>query len=60
MHNLPNDAFILLSLINTLLRDNYPSLFELCRDRGYNRTEIEQKLAGIGYAYNEKINQFKS
>ena len=30
--NLPNDPFILLSLINMKLRDSYPSLDELCED----------------------------
>ena len=29
--NLPNDPIMLMSYLNTQLRDNYPSLEELCK-----------------------------
>ncbi|MBE6835191.1 MAG: DUF4250 domain-containing protein [Ruminococcaceae bacterium] len=58
--NLPNDPFLLLSAVNTKLRDYYSSLDTLCDDLGENRTELEDKLAGIGYYYDEQLNQFVS
>ena len=45
---LPNDPMILLSYVNTQLRDFYPSLEEtLCKT-----------LAGIDYQYDPARNQF--
>ena len=40
--SLPSDAFILLSVVNTKLRDYYPSLDALCDDLGESRKEIEE------------------
>lgn len=57
--NLPEDPVILLSVINTRLRDNYSSLDELCDDYNIKRENIESKLGKIGYTYNESQNQFK-
>lgn len=56
--NLPNDPAILLSLINTKLRDFYPSLDALCDDLEVSREDIEKKLSLIGYIYKEERNQF--
>ncbi len=56
---LPQDSAILLSLINTRLRDFYPSLDALCDDLGEDKNEIIKKLAAIGYTYNSEQNQFK-
>ena len=55
---LPNDSMILLSFINTKLRDFYPDLDALCDDLQADRAEIEQKLASIDYAYNAELNRF--
>lgn len=55
---LPNDPVILLSVINTKLRDFYPSLDALCDDLGENREQIENKLKSIDYIYDEKQNKF--
>lgn len=57
--NLPEDPVILLSVINTRLRDNYSSLDELCDDYNIKRETIEIKLGKIGYTYNKSQNQFK-
>ena len=43
---LPNDPFILLSVINTKLRDFYPSLAELCSSEDISCEELETALAG--------------
>lgn len=53
------DPNILLSVINTKLRDQYASLNILCYDLGIEKEYILEKLNSIGYIYNEKENQFK-
>lgn len=58
--NLPKDPFLLLSAVDTKLRDFYSNLDILCDDLGENRTELEEKLADIGYYYDEQLNQFVS
>lgn len=55
---LPNDAVMLMSVINTKLRDNYSSLDALCEDLDVDKNEITNKLSAVGYIYNEKENQF--
>lgn len=57
--NMPEDNFILLSFINTKLRDEYDSLDELCASMQANKEEILERLQGIGYKYSEDDNQFK-
>ena len=57
--NLPKDPVILLSVINTLLRDKYKSFDELCDDYNIKESEITSKLNLIGNSYNDKLNQFK-
>lgn len=56
---LPSDAFMLLSVVNTKLRDFYSSLDSLCDDLGESRDEIIKKLAEAGFEYNEKQNRFE-
>lgn len=56
---LPNDPIILLSVVNTKLRDCYSSLDDLCDDLGENREEIESKLKAVGFEYDEASNSFK-
>ena len=56
----PKDPYILLSYINTKLRDEYHSLEDLCRSLNINRTELEAALSGIGYTYIQDLNRFSS
>lgn len=56
---LPNDPIILLSVVNTKLRDCYSSLDALCDDLGESREEIESKLKAVGFEYDEANNSFK-
>lgn len=56
--NLPTDPMILLSYVNTKLRDFYPSLDALCEDADISKDEIIKKLAVIDYAYNAELNKF--
>lgn len=53
------DPTILLSIINTKLRDQYASLNILCEDLEITKEHILNKLNTIGYNYNETENQFK-
>ena len=57
--SLPNDPVILFSYVNTLLRDNYDSLEELCSSLCVPREQIEQKLASVGFTYDQNSNSFK-
>lgn len=56
--SLPKEPIILLSYINTLLRDQYESLDELCASLQINKTETEKTLLSIDYRYDEEVNQF--
>lgn len=59
MHtNLPNDPMILLSVLNTKLRDYYPNLDALCNDIEIDKLEIISKLKMIDYEYDSNRNQF--
>ncbi len=57
--NIPNDPAILLSYINTQLRDNYKNLDDLCKSLDVSENDIISKLELIGYKYDEKFNRFK-
>ncbi len=56
--NLPNDPAILLSVVNTKLRDFYPNLRNLCEDLDLDENNLVEKLESIGYTYDEKLNRF--
>lgn len=56
--NIPRDPFILLSYINTKLRDDYASLDELCKSLDIDAEELQTKLRSIGYVYNPETNRF--
>ena len=56
---IPNDPVMLLSYINTQLRDNYKDLEDLCDRLDVSQSEIEEKLGNIGYRYTNDLNQFK-
>ena len=56
--NLPNNPFVLLSYINTKLRDNYSSLDELVDDLDLNKEEIINTLKSINYEYDIDLNKF--
>lgn len=57
--SLPSNPFVLLSYINTKLRDNYNSLDELVNDLDINKDDIIDLLKSINYEYNSDLNQFK-
>ena len=55
---LPKDPVMLLSLINTKLRDYNSSLDDLCKEYDLNKESITEKLSMIDYHYDEERNQF--
>ena len=55
---LPNQPMILLSFVNTKLRDEFSSLDAFCDDFQVAKDEIEEKLASIDYEYDEELNKF--
>lgn len=57
-NNLPKDSVMLLSYINTQLRDFYPNLDELCKTLDVDKDELENKFAAIDYRYNAELNKF--
>ncbi|WP_178668032.1 DUF4250 domain-containing protein [uncultured Eubacterium sp.] len=56
---LPQDPFIMYSVVNTKLRDCYSSLDALCDDMGESKEHILDTLSAIGFEYDEKQNCFK-
>ena len=55
---IPKDPMILLSYVNTQLRDCYDSLEALCTLRGIKKEELIEKLDMIDYHYDEELNKF--
>lgn len=56
---LPQDPFILLSYVNTQLRDNYSSLESFCDDADISPMDLISKLDTIGFQYDSSCKQFK-
>ena len=59
MENLPRDPFMLYSYVNMKLRDEYPSLDELCKSEGIDRDKLEETLKNAGFEYMPQANQFR-
>ncbi|MDY3063637.1 MAG: DUF4250 domain-containing protein [Bacteroidaceae bacterium] len=55
---LPQDPFMLLSVVNTYLRDKYTSLDELCEIENINKEELIKSLSVAGFEYSEENNKF--
>lgn len=56
---LPKDPIILLSTVNTKLRDHHDSLDDFCKSHNVEVNEIVESLAKVDYFYDETLNQFK-
>lgn len=55
---LPKDPVMLLSVVNTKLRDYYTSLDALSEDMQTEKQKIIDTLKGIDYEYDESRHQF--
>ena len=58
MAAIPKDPFMLVSYVNTQLRDFYPSVEELCKALDLNREQLEEKLRAADYHYSQERKQF--
>lgn len=58
MNDLPKDPVLCLSVVNTRLRDMYPTLEKLCQDMCINADDLIEKLKSIDYEYDSNTNQF--
>ncbi|MDF2538324.1 MAG: hypothetical protein K0S76_1345 [Herbinix sp.] len=56
--NIPKDPHILLSFVNTKLRDEYSTLEDLCLNLEIDRNLLETTLNSIQYTYIKENNQF--
>lgn len=57
--NLPKDPFMLLSIINMKLRDEYPTLSDLCSSMGIDEATLKERLGDAGFEYSEETNSFR-
>ena len=57
--NLPADNFILLSVVNTALRDKYSSFSDFAEEEDVDGEEISARLLSIGFSYDPQTNSFK-
>ena len=55
---IPSDPYILLSYINTRLRDEFDTLDALCDDLCIDVVELSARMATIGYTYDSLQNKF--
>ena len=56
---LPLDPVMLLSVVNTNLRDRYDSLEKFCQEESVDIEDLKKRLATIDYYYEEDTNQFR-
>ena len=55
---LPKDPILLLSVVNTKLRDFYADLDTLCEDLSVEKEKLTETLKAIDYLYDAGQNQF--
>lgn len=55
---IPKDPVMLLSFVNTQLRDKCVSLNDFCNEYNADENDIIDKLKSINYIYSEKENKF--
>ncbi len=58
IENIPNDPMMLLSFVNTRLRDDDITLDEFAGQFHVEKKLIEEKLDKIGYTYNNDLRKF--
>ena len=54
----PSDPNILLSYINTKLRDEFSSLDDFCDTLDVDKEELTEKMKSAGYRYDPATNRF--
>ena len=58
MTKFPKDPVMLLSYVNTQLRDFYPSMEEFCKAFDVSKEESDGILDGIDYQYDPASNRY--
>lgn len=58
INDLPKDPFMLMSLVNMKLRDQYADLDALCEDLDVEKEVLTNILGSIGMEYNPETNKF--
>lgn len=58
LSSLPTDPAMLMSYLNTKLRDEYKSLDALCDDLHINKQALEEKMSQAGFEYSSEHNRF--
>ena len=56
--DVPHDPIILVSFVNTKLRDQFATLEEFCKTYDVDEQEPRTTLEDIDYQYDETTNQF--
>ncbi len=56
---IPKDPMILLSWVNTRLRDVYPDLDTLCEEEDLDRAALEATLSAVGFDYDAEQKRFR-
>ena len=56
---IPQDPVILLGYINMKLRDEYATLQDFCLANDVEKEAVIEKLAGVGFQYDENTQQFR-
>lgn len=59
MNNLPSDPIMLYCVVNTKLRDEYPTLEDLCTSLDISPHDLQSRLAAVGFTYDPATNQFR-
>lgn len=57
-NTLPSDPLMLMSFVNTKLRDEYDSLEEFCSSMDIDCNNLTEKLHQAGFEYNRENNKF--
>lgn len=55
---IPNNPMMLLSFVNTKLRDEFATLDDFCYDLEIEKAALEEKLSMIDYHYDPSLNRF--
>ena len=58
MQNIPQDTMMLVGFVNMKLRDEYPTLEEMCSSLDIDRQWLIEKLAAAGFEYSEENKKF--
>ena len=53
------DANLLVSIVNTALRDKYSTLEDYCLSEDVDLKELIDVLSSAGFTYDDKTNSFK-